>query len=111
MVGENSMEGLMFSVAEIADPSILDSYDWNSEFGVCSHKLRPLKKWSPFQVRTVFFDTINLDLSLFSPCLPAWAEAAGLEFFGETLDSGDLLAYLHLLRDSKFGVVILSLLN
>jgi len=88
MVGENSLEGLMFSMAEVGDPNILNSYDWNSEFGV----------------RTVFFDTLNLDLSLFSPCLPAWAEAAGLEFFGQALDSGDLLPYLHLLGDSKFGV-------
>ena len=56
-------------------------------------------------MRTVFFDTLNLDLSLFSPCLPAWAEAAGLEFFGQALDSGDLLPYLHLLGDSKFGVI------
>ena len=61
---------------------------------------------------TVFFDTMNLDLSLFSPCLPSWAEAAGLEFFGQTLDSEDLIAYLHLLGDSKFGVIImLSLLS
>ena len=56
------------------------------------------------QVRTVFFDTLNLDLSLFSPCLSTWATAAGLEFFGETLDAEDLMAYLHLLGDSKFGV-------
>ena len=51
---------------------------------------------------------MNLDLSLFSPCLPSWAEAAGLEFFGQTLDSEDLIAYLHLLGDSKFGVVVIS---
>ena len=35
MVGENSLEGLMFSMAEVGDPNILNSYDWNSEFGVC----------------------------------------------------------------------------
>ena len=57
------------------------------------------------QVRTIFFDTLNLDLSLFSPCLSTWATAAGLEFFGETLDAEDLMAYLHLSGDSKFGVV------
>ena len=57
------------------------------------------------QVRTVFFDTLNLDLSLFSPCLSTWATSAGLEFFGETLDAEDLMAYLHLSGDSKFGVV------
>ena len=34
MLGENSLEGLMFSLAEIADPEILASYDWNSDFGV-----------------------------------------------------------------------------
>ena len=34
MLGENSFEGLMFSLAEIADPEILASYDWNSDFGV-----------------------------------------------------------------------------
>jgi len=88
MLGENSLEGLMFSLAEIADPEILASYDWNSDFGV----------------RTVFFDTLNLDLSLFSPCLSTWTTAAGLEFFGDTLDAEDLMAYLHLLGDSKFGV-------
>ena len=57
-------------------------------------------------MRTVFFDTLNLDLSLFSPCLSTWATAAGLEFFGETLDAEDLMAYLHLSGDSKFGVVL-----
>ena len=56
-------------------------------------------------MRTIFFDTLNLDLSLFSPCLSTWATAAGLEFFGDTLDAEDLMAYLHLLGDSKFGVV------
>ena len=35
MLGENSLEGLMFSMAEVGDPNILNSYDWNSEFGVC----------------------------------------------------------------------------
>jgi len=88
MVGENSFEGLLFSLPEVGDPNILDSYDWNSGFGVS----------------TVFFDTLNMDLSLYSPCLPTWAEAAGLEFFGEALDSKDLLAYLHLQGDTKFGV-------
>ena len=34
MVGENSFEGLLFSLAEVGDPNILDSYDWNSGFGV-----------------------------------------------------------------------------
>ena len=103
MLGENSFEGLMFSLAEIADPEILASYDWNSDFGVFQDSA---PKFFFAQVRTIFFDTLNLDLSLFSPCLSTWTTAAGLEFFGDTLDAEDLMAYLHLLGDSKFGVVL-----
>ena len=34
MLGENSLEGLLFSLPEVGDPNILASYDWNSGFGV-----------------------------------------------------------------------------
>ena len=43
MLGENSLEGLLFAMPEVGDPDILASYDWNSGFGV-GGKFSPRKK-------------------------------------------------------------------
>ena len=43
MVGENSLEGLLFAMPEVGDPNILASYDWNSGFGVGIYKFSPQK--------------------------------------------------------------------
>ena len=55
MVGENSLEGLLFAMPEVGDPNILASYDWNSGFGVGIYKFSPQKtachtRWAQFSL-------------------------------------------------------------
>jgi len=90
MLGENQHEGLMFSMAEVADPDLLGSYDPTWDTGVGRS--------------TIFFSSLNLDPSLFSSCQAPWATAAGDRFLGDTIGPEDLMEWIHLLSDTRFAV-------
>ena len=82
MMGDNTVEGVAFCPAEIADPSLLETYD---------------DKWDEFGPNAIYPSlhpfTVNLSLH-YDPCLITYARKAKDYYFGESLDSEDILSYV-----------------
>ena len=88
MAGTMSNEELIFAVAEVADPSMIDGYDDESVWqGLASSQM--------FLQKSLLNTTDNCDAK--------YANKAKSFYFGERLDSEDLLAYITFGSDVKFG--------
>ena len=87
MVGTCSQEGMMFALAEISDPTILDNYD-SSEV------------WDNIALQRLFPQLSAYNNT--NSCDVHYGRLAKQEYFGDTLDSQDLVAYLELGSDAGF---------
>merc|ERR1712179_71859 len=88
MAGTMSNEELIFAVAEVADPSMLDGYDDDSV-------------WQGLAISQMFLQKSLLNTS--DNCDEKYASKAKNFYFGERLDSDDLLSYITFGSDVKFG--------
>jgi len=87
MLGTCSQEGVMFAMAEIADPAILDTYDEDAVWDT-------LALLRMFPQKTAYNHTDTCDVQ--------YADKAKHFYFGDTLDRDDLVAYLKFGSDSSF---------
>merc|ERR1712142_2978 len=88
MVGTMSNENVISAGAEIADPSLIDGYNDDSV-------------WMGLAFYQMFLEK-NL-LNTTDNCDKKYARQAKSFYFGDTLDSNDLLSYITFGSDAKFG--------
>merc|ERR1719233_1432947 len=88
MAGTMSNEELIYTMAEVADPSMLDGYNDESV-------------WQSFAIYQMFLERSLLNTT--DKCDEQYASMAKNFYFGDTLDSDDLLSYINFGSDVKFG--------
>ena len=88
MAGTMSNEELIYAMAEVADPSIIDSYNNDNV-------------WQSLAMNQMFLQRYLLNTT--DHCDEQYASKAKNFYFGETLNSDDLLSYINFGSDVKFG--------
>merc|ERR1711892_105120 len=88
MIGTMSNEDVLFSAAEIADPSLLNGYNDD-------------KVWESLAISRMFPQKSLLNKT--DNCDVKYAKLAKTFYFGDTLDSDDLLSYVTMGSDIKFA--------